>query len=675
MYTSLYRRYRPQQFSEVVGQQAAIGVITRAIQNDTVGHAYLFSGPRGCGKTTVARLLAKAVNCTDRHGAEPCNACDNCKSIVQGNCLDVIEIDGASNNSVDEIRDLKEHVALASFTCPYKIYIIDEVHMLSISAFNALLKTLEEPPERVIFILATTAPHKVPVTIRSRCQHIPFHGMTPEQIVQRLQYICTKEELQSEDEALWEIARNSEGGMRDALSLMEQAIAYAEKNITRATIARLLGGGSSSSIRAWLTTCHKTPENALPELENLFRTGAVPERFLTTLFTSVRNLWLQSRWGENVLKKLSLSQEERDWLRQERDLLSRDHLEHLMAQIASLLPQVRRGLSNDVLSGLLIEWILQDSPLPATRPEINHIASHPVHTSAQPQGPYGAIERGAPQPAATEHRPPHAPTPSGEGSAAHVPPAPGAPRTAATSAEQGNARTSSRPETAAAAPKAAPETVSGTSAETGAPAAEQAAPAPDIPDTSNLTLTDDKFTKLLTEQLHVFPQVVIPLRLADVVYEPDQNVVTVILPADETGAFEALNSSHAAQTVSNLVERTGRSPLSVMIHCGSETKSYPIIPLENVFTLTPAPPVPPSAGKVAVPPAPAAGAAATATPDPSSSRRATAATSTPAATTASRTSAAPQNTLAALIDDILEGELLYYRPNQAPEETDEDQDE
>lgn len=672
MYTSLYRRYRPQQFSEVVGQQAAIGVITRAIQNDTVGHAYLFSGPRGCGKTTVARLLAKAVNCTDRHGAEPCNACDNCKSIVQGNCLDVIEIDGASNNSVDEIRDLKEHVALASFTCPYKIYIIDEVHMLSISAFNALLKTLEEPPERVIFILATTAPHKVPVTIRSRCQHIPFHGMTPEQIVQRLQYICTKEELQSEDEALWEIARNSEGGMRDALSLMEQAIAYAEKDITRATIARLLGGGSSSSIRAWLTTCHKTPENALPELENLFRTGAVPERFLTTLFTSVRNLWLQSRWGENVLKKLSLSQEERDWLRQERDLLSRDHLERLMAQIASLLPQVRRGLSNDVLSGLLIEWILQDSPLhaepaqpvretSATRPETSHFPVHAPQTGAH------AAERVSP--------PTHAPTPSGEGSAAHVPPAPDATRPAAPSAEQGNARTSSSPETAAAAPKAAPETVSGTSAETGAPAAEQAAPAPDIPDTSKLTLTDDKFTKLLAEQLHVFPQVVIPLRLADVVYEPDQNVVAVILPADETGAFEALNSSHAAQTVSNLVERTGRSPLSVTIHCGSETKSYPIIPLENVFTLTPAPPVAPSAGKVTVPSAPAAGAATTATPGPSSSRGATAATSTPAATTASRTSAASQNTLAALIDDILEGELLYYRPNQAPEETDEDQDE
>lgn len=180
MYISLYRRYRPQSFSDMIGQSAAISVVTRAIQSGAVGHAYLFSGPRGCGKTTVARLFAKAVNCPDRKGAEPCNECQTCRAIVEGSCLDVVEIDGASNNSVDEIRDLKERVALASFTCPYKIYIIDEVHMLSISAFNALLKTLEEPPERVVFILATTAPYKVPATIRSRCQHIPFH--TGEQI-------------------------------------------------------------------------------------------------------------------------------------------------------------------------------------------------------------------------------------------------------------------------------------------------------------------------------------------------------------------------------------------------------------------------------------------------------------------------------------------------------------
>ena len=368
MYVSLYRRYRPQSFSDVVGQSAAIGVVTRAIETGAVSHAYLFSGPRGCGKTTVARLFAKAVNCPQRKGAEPCNECETCRSIVEGSCLDVIEIDGASNNSVDEIRDLKEHVALASFSCAYKIYIIDEVHMLSMSAFNALLKTLEEPPERVVFILATTAPHKVPVTIRSRCQHIPFHGMTPEQIVDRLRHISELERIQSQDEALWEIARNSEGGMRDALSLMEQAIALSSGDVTREAVDKLLGGGSSSSIRQWISRCRQAPEEALSFLEGLFRSGAVPERFLSMLFVCVRNLWLQSRWGDKVLKNLMLSEEERRWLQSEKDHLSREQLERLMAQLASALPQVRRGLSNDVLCGLLVEWMMREETLPAEMP-------------------------------------------------------------------------------------------------------------------------------------------------------------------------------------------------------------------------------------------------------------------------------------------------------------------
>ena len=170
MSVSLYRRYRPTQFNQIVGQVAAVHVITRALEERVVSHAYLFSGPRGCGKTTLARLLAKSLNCTSRgEGAEPCNSCSSCEAINRGESLDVIEIDGASNNSVDEIRELKTHVSLSPFASSYKVYIIDEVHMLSLSAFNALLKTLEEPPSHVVFILATTEPYKVPITIRSRC--------------------------------------------------------------------------------------------------------------------------------------------------------------------------------------------------------------------------------------------------------------------------------------------------------------------------------------------------------------------------------------------------------------------------------------------------------------------------------------------------------------------------
>ena len=171
-----------------------------------MGHAYLFSGPRGCGKTTVARILAKALNCLSPESGEPCCGCRSCQAIAGGESLDVVEIDGASNNSVDEIRELKTHVALAPFSSKYKVYIIDEVHMLSMAAFNALLKTLEEPPSYVVFVLATTEPHKVPVTIRSRCQHIPFHSIGTRRIFDRLRQIVEWEGADAQPEALWEVA-------------------------------------------------------------------------------------------------------------------------------------------------------------------------------------------------------------------------------------------------------------------------------------------------------------------------------------------------------------------------------------------------------------------------------------------------------------------------------------
>lgn len=224
---ALYREFRPQRFADVVGQQHITRTLRNALVSHRLHHAYLLSGPRGTGKTTVARLLAKAVNCLNLQDGEPCNECTACRSILSGETMDVIEIDAASNRGIDEIRDLREKVKYAPADLKLKVYIIDEVHMLSEPAFNALLKTLEEPPGHVIFVLATTEKHKLPVTIISRCQSFEYHRLSSQEILNRLEEVCDKYGLNATEEALGAIARQAEGGMRDALSLLDQVMAYA----------------------------------------------------------------------------------------------------------------------------------------------------------------------------------------------------------------------------------------------------------------------------------------------------------------------------------------------------------------------------------------------------------------------------------------------------------------
>ena len=241
MHKALYRAYRPQTFKDVVGQEHIIRTLKNQIQNGNVGHAYLFCGTRGTGKTSTAKIFARAVNCIDSVNEEPCNECEVCKDILNDNIMDVIEIDAASNNSVDDVREIRENVKYTPSKCKYKVYIIDEVHMLSQGAFNALLKTLEEPPSYVIFILATTEPHKIPATILSRCQRFDFKRVTVQDMSSRMKEICEDVNIEVDERALNLIARNSQGALRDALSILDQCMSFSDDKIEYKDVVDLLG--------------------------------------------------------------------------------------------------------------------------------------------------------------------------------------------------------------------------------------------------------------------------------------------------------------------------------------------------------------------------------------------------------------------------------------------------
>lgn len=301
MYQALYRKYRSQTFGQLVGQQVVARTLRQAVEQDKISHAYLFSGPRGTGKTSVAKIFAKAMNCPNQVNGEPCNDCYICESITNGSLEDVIEIDAASNNGVDEIRDIRDKSTYAPSLAKHKVYIIDEVHMLSTGAFNALLKTLEEPTENVVFILATTELHKIPATILSRVQRFEFKSIKLPDIVQHLEDILATEGIAYEADAVQIIARRAEGGMRDALSILDQALSLtAGSELTTAIAEEITGSISLAALDQYVAAilAHDATA-ALDQLAIIFDNGKNMARFVTDLLQYLRDLLIVQTGGEN----------------------------------------------------------------------------------------------------------------------------------------------------------------------------------------------------------------------------------------------------------------------------------------------------------------------------------------------------------------------------------------
>lgn len=346
MYQALYRKYRSQTFGEMVGQKVISTTLRQAVESGKISHAYLFSGPRGTGKTSAAKIFAKAMNCPNQVDGEPCNHCDICRDITNGSLEDVIEIDAASNNGVDEIREIRDKSTYAPSRATYKVYIIDEVHMLSTGAFNALLKTLEEPTQNVVFILATTELHKIPATILSRVQRFEFKSIKQGAIKEHLASILEKEGLTFDDEALTIIARRAEGGMRDALSILDQALSLSHDNhVSQAVAEEITGSIGLTALDSFVANIrNQETTQALSNLETLFDNGKSMSRFATDLLEYFRDLLIVKAGGENS---------HHSPLFEENLSLEQDRLFQLIDLVTSALPEIKTGTHPKIYAEML----------------------------------------------------------------------------------------------------------------------------------------------------------------------------------------------------------------------------------------------------------------------------------------------------------------------------------
>ena len=400
MYRALYRKWRPQRFEDVVGQRAIVTALKNQITANRVGHAYLFTGVRGTGKTTCAKIFAKAVNCLHPVNGDPCGECEICKGIDNGSILDVVEMDAASNNGVDDIRDLRDETAYTPSACKYKVYIIDEVHMLSTAAFNALLKTLEEPPAHVIFILATTEIQKVPATILSRCQRYDFTRIGPEDIARRVEYIAGEEKLELSPDGAELIARLADGALRDALSILDTCAGVTSK--IDADVVRRMAGVTDRSYLFRISDALEAQDGAtaLAQLAQLRQQSVDVKRLTEELIAHYRALMLAALPGGQSLLSGVSPEEEALYLEKGPQLGQREAIRAIRA-LGSALEHMTRGSDQRIELELALFGLSE----PPQQPQAVPVQAAPVRAAAQPAAPQPFASATAVQPFAS------APTP------------------------------------------------------------------------------------------------------------------------------------------------------------------------------------------------------------------------------------------------------------------------
>lgn len=493
-YLALYRKWRPQTFSEVVGQKHISVPLSRAVTEDRLAHAYLFSGPRGTGKTSMAKILAKAVNCECRRGADPCNACRTCEEITSGASLDVYEIDAASNRGIEEIRALKESVRSLPTVCRKKVYIIDEVHMLTKEAFNALLKTLEEPPSHVLFILATTEPEKIPLTILSRCQRYEFRRIAAEDISRHLRYVAEQSGFTLEEDAADLIAVRAEGGLRDALSLLDQCSGAAGgRPLTATMVYDLLGlTGKDRILSLAGHVLRRESGAALSEFSTILQDGKEPSAVMTELLGHFRDVMVAKIHPD--APELAVYGAQKADLLAEAEALSEPFLDALFESLHGTIAEMKRSAAPRMNAemGLLRLCRLRGSRtleglldrIEALERQLKEgVPAAPAPVAAVRPAPAAPAAAAAPRPAPAPAAAPPAPVPSPRPAAAGKKPAPTAPAVpspAAPAPEPAPARTAPAPQAAAhvlaaSAPAAPVPTVSAV------PAPQESAPVDVIP--------------------------------------------------------------------------------------------------------------------------------------------------------------------------------------------------